>query len=101
MDTAGLAWRERLLAELEEVVLSGVALPPVGGDPRSIDPSRGMVVGRAGDRACGNRLPRAIGVLAIHRAGKRQVRRKRIGLVGIGQVGRDGGISAGLRRSRI
>src|SRR5256884_9394192 len=42
-DAPGLAHGKRLLAELNETVLSGESLPAFARDPRRIDPARAVV----------------------------------------------------------
>ena len=61
MDAAVFAFREWLLAELEERILSRESLPTIRVDPSRIDSAGGVVIGGAGFWPVGNGRTVAIG----------------------------------------
>src|SRR5262249_34668860 len=100
MDAAVFARNVRRLAEFDEVVLAGEALPAFRDDPRRIDAAGRQVVRAAGRRiagagAIGNGLIGAVRVLAIYGAGHTEVEGQRNLFDGVREVLGDVGIAAG------
>src|SRR6516162_5546277 len=97
MNATVLTGNVRSLTELDEVVLTGVALPAFRRYPRRIDAPRRAARTAAPPRLrpCRDREPGAISLIAIHRARNPQIRRQWHGFIGVCQELADRGGSAG------
>src|ERR1700688_670578 len=95
LDSPVLARHIRLLAELNEVILSRESLPTLHStDPRRIN-SSGRVGDSLGCRRTLNRHSRAIGRRTVDRTWNLQVRGQRVLFVGVRQKSPNCGVSAG------